>query len=131
MRPSRVALNAAETGHLVLSRPCTPSTLPRPINRSHLGVFLAAPAETRCACNSPQVLKAIVSMRLVPQEADGTEAVRLPSRYWSQHAVHPRVHREQGKDKLIISGADRRWAPRQYSMQTFDQSLYNLLQGRI
>jgi twitching motility protein PilT len=116
------AINAAETGHLVLSTLHTLDAT-ETVNRI-IGAF-PPHHQKQVRLQLAGVLKAVISQRLVPMAA-GTGAGRVP-------AVEVMVSTEtvksciEDKDKtkmlrdVIAGGAS------QYGMQTFDQSLFFLL----
>jgi len=99
------ALNAAETGHLVLS------TLHTVDARLQLGA----------------VLKAIVSMRLVPRK-DGNGRVPAVEVLRSTAYIRDCV---ENKEKTKMIAAAIAAGTSQYGMQTFDQSLYNLYKADL
>ncbi|MGH9406505.1 MAG: type IV pilus twitching motility protein PilT [Terriglobia bacterium] len=121
----RTALNAAETGHLVLSSLHTleaQETVQRVI-----GVFPSA-QQTQARMQLASTLNGVVSLRLV-RRADGrgrvpAVEVLVATDFIRECIINPdktRLIRE-----ILASGAS------QYGMQTFDQSLYDLyLRGLI
>ncbi len=119
-----ICLSAAETGHLVLTTLHTLDAM-ESINRM-LTVF-PPHQHNQVRYQLAQVLKAIVSQRLVPT-ADGK--ARVP-------AVEVLIATERIKD--LISDPTKTWEIRQaiqegslhYGMQTFDQCLYNLYKGNL
>ncbi len=119
-----ICLSAAETGHLVLTTLHTLDAM-ESINRM-LTVF-PPHQHNQVRYQLAQVLKAIISQRLVPT-ADGK--ARVP-------AVEVLIATERIKD--LISDPTKTWEIRQaiqegslhYGMQTFDQCLYNLYKGNL
>ena len=119
-----ICLSAAETGHLVLTTLHTLDAM-ESINRM-LTVF-PPHQHNQVRYQLAQVLKAIVSQRLVPT-TDGK--ARVP-------AVEVLIATERIKD--LISDPTKTWEIRQaiqegslhYGMQTFDQCLYNLYKGNL
>ena len=119
-----ICLSAAETGHLVLTTLHTLDAM-ESINRM-LTVF-PPHQHNQVRYQLAQVLKAIISQRLVPT-VDGK--ARVP-------AVEVLIATERIKD--LISDPTKTWEIRQaiqegslhYGMQTFDQCLYNLYKGNL
>ncbi len=73
------------------------------------------------------VLKAVISQRLI-QRADGNGRAAAVE-VMIQHAVHPRLHRGQGKDPPHSKRDRGRHV--QYGMQTSDQSIFGLFQQEL
>ena len=119
------ALTAAETGHLVLS---TLHTLDATETVNRIISVFPPHQQKQIRLQLAAVLKAVVSMRLVPR-ADGKGRVPAVEVLRSTR-LHPRLHREQGEDQ---ADPRRRSPPgtSQYGMQTFDQSLYRLYQQEL
>ena len=119
-----ICLSAAETGHLVLTTLHTLDAM-ESINRM-LTIFPPHQHE-QVRYQLAQVLKAIISQRLVPT-ADGKS--RVP-------AAEVLIVTDRIKD--LISEPERTWEIRQaieegnlhYSMQTFDQCLYKLYKDKL
>ncbi len=89
------ALLAAETGHLVFS---TLHTLDATETINRIIAVFPPHHQKQIRIQLAQVLKAVISLRLLPR-ADGIG--RVPAvRGDDRHAVHPRLHREQGKDQV-------------------------------
>lgn len=119
-----VALNAAETGHLVLSTLHTVDAT-ETINRI-ISVF-PPHQQKQIRLQLAAVLKAIVSMRLVPKKGGRG---RVPAVEVLRNTPYIRECIEnKEKTKLINSSIAQ--GTSQYGMQTFDQSLYNLLQADL
>lgn len=118
------ALTAAETGHLVLSTLHTIDAT-ETINRI-LSIFPPY-QQKQLRLQLASILKGIVSQRLVPR-ADGQG--RVP-------AVEVMVATQTIKECIIDADKSRRIPEfiasggMQYGMQTFDQSLYSLLQQKL
>ncbi len=88
------ALTAAETGHLVLS---TLHTLDATETINRIISVFPPHQQKQIRLQLAAVLKAVVSLRLLPR-ADGLG--RVPGdRSPDLDRVHPRLHREQGKDQ--------------------------------
>jgi len=113
------ALNAAETGHLVLSTLHTVDAT-ETINRV-ISVF-PPHQQKQIRLQLGAVLKAIVSMRLVPM-ADGHGRVPAVEVLRTTPYIRDCVENKE-KTKLIHAAIAAGIS--QYGMQTFDQSLYNL-----
>jgi len=117
-----ICLSAAETGHLVLT---TLHTLDAQESINRMLTIFPPHQHNQVRYQLAQVLKAIVSQRLVPT-ADGKK--RVP-------AAEILVATERIKE--LISDPQKTWEIRQaiqegslhYGMQTFDQCLYNLFKG--
>jgi twitching motility protein PilT len=114
-----ICLSAAETGHLVLT---TLHTLDAQESINRMLTIFPPHQHNQVRYQLAQVLKAIISQRLVPT-ADGKG--RVP-------AAEILIATERIKD--LISDPQKTWEIRQaihegslhYGMQTFDQCLYNL-----
>ena len=114
-----ICLSAAETGHLVLT---TLHTLDAQESINRMLTIFPPHQHNQVRYQLAQVLKAIISQRLVPT-ADGK--ARVP-------AAEVLIASERIKD--LISDPQKTWEIRQaiqegnlhYGMQTFDQCLYNL-----
>ncbi len=117
----KTALDAAETGHLVLSTLHTTDTV-ETINRI-ISVFPPY-QHKQVRAQLASVLKAIISMRLIPM-ADGKGRVPAVEVLVNTATIRSCIE-EPDKTKLIhdyiIEGVS------QYGMQTFDQSLMSLYQ---
>jgi twitching motility protein PilT len=120
-----ICLSAAETGHLVLT---TLHTLDAQESINRMLTIFPPHQHNQVRYQLAQVLKAIVSQRLVPT-ADGKS--RVP-------AAEILIATERIKD--LISDPQKTWEIRQaihegslhYGMQTFDQCLYGLFKdGKI
>lgn len=120
----RTALDAAETGHLVLSTLHTTDTV-ETINRI-VSVFPPYQhAQIRAQLAS--VLKAIISMRLIPR-ADGkgrVPAVEILINTTTIKSCIEDPDKTKGIHDYIAEGVS------QYGMQTFDQSLMNLYRREL
>jgi twitching motility protein PilT len=117
-----IALAAAETGHLLMSSLHT-SDGPETINRI---ISLFPPHQQRqVRLQLASVLKAVVSLRLVPR-ADGQGRVPaveiLRSTPYVRECIENREKTKHLGEAVAAGGS-------QYGMQTFDQSLYQLLQN--
>jgi twitching motility protein PilT len=115
------ALNAAETGHLVLSTLHTVDAT-ETINRI-ISIF-PPHQQKQVRLQLGAVLKAIVSMRLVPRK-DGNGRVPAVEVLRSTPYIRDCVENKE-KTKLIQAAIAQ--GTSQYGMQTFDQSLYTLFQ---
>jgi twitching motility protein PilT len=113
------ALTAAETGHLVLSTLHTLDAT-ETINRV-ISVF-PPHQQKQIRLQLAAVLKAVVSMRLVPR-ADGEGRVPAVEVMRTTPFIRDCIENKE-KTKLIVSAIAA--GTSQYGMQTFDQSLYNL-----
>ncbi|MEW6144324.1 MAG: type IV pilus twitching motility protein PilT [Thermodesulfobacteriota bacterium] len=120
-----ICLSAAETGHLVLT---TLHTLDAQESINRMLTIFPPHQHNQVRYQLAQVLKAIISQRLVPT-ADGK--ARVP-------AAEILIATERIKD--LISDPQKTWEIRQaihegslhYGMQTFDQCLYGLFKdGKI
>jgi twitching motility protein PilT len=115
------AIHAAETGHLVFSTLHTLDAA-ETINRV-ISVF-PPHHQKQVRIQLSQVLKAVISQRLVPR-ADGqgrVPAVEVLVATESVKVCIEEKERTKGLKDVIAQGTS------QYGMQTFDQSLYFLLQ---
>ncbi|BBB32671.1 twitching motility protein PilT [Thermotomaculum hydrothermale] len=119
------ALTAAETGHLVLS---TLHTLDATETINRIISVFPPHQQKQIRLQLAQVLKAVISMRLVPR-ADGKG--RVPAVEVMRVTPYIRtLIEDKEKTKLIHDAIER--GTSQYGMQTFDQSLYFLYkQGLI
>jgi len=118
------ALTAAETGHLVLS---TLHTLDATETINRIISVFPPHQQKQIRLQLSQVLKAVISMRLVPrQDSDG----RVPAVEVLVSTPYVRtLIEEKEKTKLIhdaIAGGTS-----QYGMQTFDQSLFYLYKQEL
>jgi twitching motility protein PilT len=113
------ALNAAETGHLVLSTLHTVDAT-ETINRI-ISVF-PPHQQKQVRLQLGAVLKAIISMRLVPRK-DGNGRVPAVEVLRATAYIRDCVENKE-KTKLIATAIAA--GTSQYGMQTFDQSLYSL-----
>ncbi|MDH3628679.1 MAG: type IV pilus twitching motility protein PilT [Acidobacteriota bacterium] len=118
------ALNAAETGHLVLSTLHTVDAT-ETINRI-ISVF-PPHQQKQVRLQLGAVLKAIISMRLVPRK-DGKGRVPAVEVLRSTPFIRDCIENKE-KTKLI-NGAIAQGTS-QYAMQTFDQSLNSLFQNEL
>jgi len=118
------ALNAAETGHLVLSTLHTVDAT-ETINR----VISAFPPhqQKQIRLQLGAVLKAVISMRLVPRK-DGQGRVPAVEVLRTTPYIRDCVENKE-KTKLIQAAIAQ--GTSQYGMQTFDQSLYQLYQQQL
>jgi len=118
------ALTAAETGHLVLSTLHTVDA-PETINRI-ISVFPPyQPRQVRMQLAS--VLKGVISQRLVPR-ADGKGRVPAIEVMISSARVRELIE-DKDKTKLLRDTIAQGYIA--YGMQTFDQSLLQLLQKKL
>ncbi len=118
------AIHAAETGHLVFSTLHTLDAT-ETINRV-ISVF-PPHHQKQIRLQLSQVLKAVVSQRLVPR-ADGQGRVPAVEVLISTETVRGCIEdkdKTKGLRDVIAAGTS------QYGMQTFDQSLYFLLQENL
>jgi len=113
------AINAAETGHLVFSTLHTVDAT-ETINRI-ISVF-PPHQQKQIRLQMAAVLKSIISMRLVPMK-EGRGRVPAVEVLRSTPYIRDCVENKE-KTKLIQAAIAA--GTSQYSMQTFDQSLYNL-----
>jgi len=118
------ALNAAETGHLVLSTLHTVDAT-ETVNRI-ISVF-PPHQQKQVRLQLGAVLRAIVSMRLVPRK-DGQG--RVPAVEVLRATAYIRDCVENKEKTKLIQGAIAAGTS-QYGMQTFDQSLYNLYKAEL
>ena len=118
------ALLAAETGHLVLSTLHTLDAT-ETINRV-ISVF-PPHQQKQVRLQLGAVLKAIVSMRLVPRK-DGNGRVPAVEVLRSTAYIRDCVENKE-KTKMIATAIAA--GTSQYGMQTFDQSLYNLYKSDL
>jgi twitching motility protein PilT len=118
------ALNAAETGHLVLSTLHTVDAT-ETVNR----VISAFPPhqQKQIRLQLGAVLKAVISMRLVPRK-DGQGRVPAVEVLRATPYIRDCVENKE-KTKLIQAAIAQ--GTSQYGMQTFDQSLYNLYKTEL
>ena len=115
------AIHAAETGHLVFSTLHTLDAA-ETINRV-ISVF-PPHHQKQIRIQLAQVLKAVISQRLVPR-ADGQGRVPAVEVLVATETVRVCIEekdRTKGLKDVMVQGTS------QYGMQTFDQSLYFLLQ---
>ena len=115
------AIHAAETGHLVFSTLHTLDAA-ETINRV-ISVF-PPHHQKQIRLQLAQVLKAVISQRLVPR-ADGQGRVPAVEVLVATETVRVCIEekdRTKGLKDVMVQGTS------QYGMQTFDQSLYFLLQ---
>jgi twitching motility protein PilT len=113
------ALTAAETGHLVLS---TLHTLDATETVNRIISVFPPHQQKQIRLQLASVLKAIVSMRLVPR-ADGKGRVPAVEVLRATSYIKDCVENKE-KTKLIRDAITQ--GTSQYGMQTFDQSLYRL-----
>jgi len=118
------ALNAAETGHLVLSTLHTVDAT-ETINRI-ISVF-PPHQQKQIRLQLGAVLRAVISMRLVPRK-DGQG--RVPAVEVLRSTPYIRDCIESKEKTKLIQGAIQQGTS-QYGMQTFDQSLYTLFQTEL
>ncbi len=118
------AITAAETGHLVLSTLHTVDA-PETINRI-IGVF--PPYQQRqVRLQLAAILKGVISQRLVPR-ADGKGRVPAVEVMVSTARVRELIE-DKDKTKLLRDTMAQGYVA--YGMQTFDQSLLQLLQKKL
>jgi len=118
------ALTAAETGHLVLS---TLHTLDATETINRIISVFPPHQQKQIRLQLSQVLKAVISMRLVPR-SDGKGRVPACEILVSTPYIRTLIE-EKEKTKLIhdsIAGGTS-----QYGMQTFDQSLFFLYKQEL
>jgi twitching motility protein PilT len=113
------ALTAAETGHLVLS---TLHTLDATETVNRIISVFPPHQQKQIRLQLASVLKAIISMRLVPR-ADGKGRVPAVEVLRATSYIRDCVENKE-KTKLIRDAIMQ--GTSQYGMQTFDQSLYRL-----
>jgi len=115
------AIHAAETGHLVFS---TLHTLDATETINRIISVFPPHHQKQIRLQLAQVLKAVISQRLVPR-ADGQGRVPAVEVLITTETVRSCIEdkeRTKGLRDVIAAGTS------QYGMQTFDQSLYFLLQ---
>lgn len=118
------ALTAAETGHLVLS---TLHTLDATETITRIISVFPPHQQKQIRLQLAQVLKAVISMRLVPR-ADGNG--RVPGVEVMINTAYIRsLIEEKDKTKLIHDAIAA--GTSQYGMQTFDQSLFLLYKQEL
>jgi len=113
------ALNAAETGHLVLS---TLHTLDATETINRIISVFPPHQQKQIRLQMAAVLKAAVSMRLLPR-ADGTGRVPAVEVMRATNFIRDCIENKD-KTKLIHDAITQ--GTSQYGMQTFDQSIYQL-----
>ena len=113
------ALNAAETGHLVLS---TLHTLDATETINRIISVFPPHQQKQIRLQLAAVLKAAVSMRLLPK-ADGTGRVPAVEVMRTTNFIRDCV---ENKDKTKMIHDAIAQGTSQYGMQTFDQSIYQL-----
>ncbi len=117
------ALTAAETGHLVLS---TLHTLDATETIMRIVSSFPSHQQKSVRIQLAGILKAVISMRLV-RAAKGSERVPAVEVMVSTALIRDYIVNEDKTSSIreaIANGAS------QYNMQTFDQSLFQLLQSR-
>ncbi len=118
------ALTASETGHLVLS---TLHTLDATETVNRVISVFPPHQQKQIRLQLSAVLKAIISMRLVPK-ADGRGRVPAVEVLRSTPYIRDCIENKE-KTKLIRDAIAA--GTSQYGMQTFDQSLYNLYRQEL
>lgn len=120
----QTALTAAETGHLVMSTLHTVDAT-ETVNR----IISAFPPhqQQQIRLQLASVLRAVVSQRLVPR-ADGRGRVPAVEVLISTSRVRELIE-DQERTKEIVNSIEE--GHHTYGMQTFDQSLMQLLQGKL
>jgi twitching motility protein PilT len=118
------ALTAAETGHLVLS---TLHTLDATETVNRIISVFPPHQQKQIRLQLASVLKAVVSMRLVPR-ADGKGRVPAVEVLRSTQYIKDCIENKE-KTKLIRDAIAA--GTSQYGMQTFDQSLYRLYRSDL
>jgi twitching motility protein PilT len=118
------ALTAAETGHLVLS---TLHTLDATETVNRIISVFPPHQQKQIRLQLASVLKAVVSMRLVPR-ADGKGRVPAVEVLRSTQYIRDCIENKE-KTKLIRDAIAQ--GTSQYGMQTFDQSLYRLYRADL
>ncbi|HKQ96640.1 MAG TPA: type IV pilus twitching motility protein PilT [Candidatus Polarisedimenticolia bacterium] len=113
------ALNAAETGHLVLS---TLHTLDATETINRIISVFPPHQQKQIRLQLAAVLKAAISMRLLPK-ADGTGRVPAVEVMRATNFIRDCIENKD-KTKLIHDAIAQ--GTSQYGMQTFDQSIYQL-----
>ncbi len=118
------ALLAAETGHLVFS---TLHTLDAMETITRIISVFPPHHQKQIRIQLAQVLKAVISMRLVPR-ADGIGRVPAVEVMICTPYIRDCI---ENKDKTKYIRDQIKAGTSQYGMQTFDQSLYNLYKGGL
>jgi twitching motility protein PilT len=118
------ALLAAETGHLVLS---TLHTLDATETINRIISVFPPHHQKQIRIQLAQVLKAIISMRLVPR-ADGSGRVPAVEVLISTPYIRECI---ENKDKTKYIREQIAIGTSQYGMQTFDQSLFQLYKNGL
>ncbi len=118
------ALTAAETGHLVLS---TLHTLDATETIHRIISVFPPHQQKQIRIQLASVIKSVVSMRLVPR-ADGQGRVPAVEVLRATPYIRDCIENKE-KTKLIRDAIAA--GTSQYSMQTFDQSLYNLYKSEL
>jgi len=118
------ALTAAETGHLVLS---TLHTLDATETVNRIISVFPPHQQKQIRLQLASVLKAVISMRLVPR-ADGKGRVPAVEVLRSTQYIKDCIENKE-KTKLIRDAIAA--GTSQYGMQTFDQSLYRLYRSDL
>jgi twitching motility protein PilT len=118
------ALNAAETGHLVLS---TLHTLDATETINRIISVFPPHQQKQIRLQLASVLKAVVSMRLLPR-ADGTGRVPAVEVLRATNFIRDCV---ENKDKTKMIHEAIAQGTSQYGMQTFDQSIYSLFKKEL
>jgi twitching motility protein PilT len=113
------ALNAAETGHLVLS---TLHTLDATETINRIISIFPPHQQKQIRLQLASVLKAVISMRLVPT-ADGKGRVPAVEILRTTNYIRDCI---ENKDKTKLIHEAIAQGTSQYGMQTFDQSIYSL-----
>jgi twitching motility protein PilT len=113
------ALNAAETGHLVLS---TLHTLDATETINRIISVFPPHQQKQIRLQLAAVLKAAISMRLLPR-ADGTGRVPAVEVMRTTNFIRDCIENKD-KTKMIHDAITQ--GTSQYGMQTFDQSIYQL-----
>jgi twitching motility protein PilT len=113
------ALNAAETGHLVLS---TLHTLDATETINRIISVFPPHQQKQIRLQLAAVLKAAISMRLLPR-ADGTGRVPAVEVMRTTNFIRDCIENKD-KTKMIHDAIAK--GTSQYGMQTFDQSIYQL-----
>jgi twitching motility protein PilT len=113
------ALNAAETGHLVLS---TLHTLDATETINRIISVFPPHQQKQIRLQLAAVLKAAISMRLLPR-ADGTGRVPAVEVMRTTNYIRDCI---ENKDKTKMIHEAIAQGTSQYGMQTFDQSIYQL-----
>lgn len=119
----KIALEAAETGHLVLSTLHTPD-VSRTMNRV---MSLMDEQGTDVRERLGDALQGIIAQRLLPK-ADGRGVALAAEVLVATGSVRETIRRPQGNPplkELMTSGADM------YGMQTFEMSIRSLVQRRL